>query len=446
MSMRRNAPMRRVAVTGIGMAGALGREVPQVWGSLLAGGSGIGPISAYDPSALLTQVAGEVPEFDVRPALSKRRAVKLMNRASQLAMSALSGALRDAALDPAALDPSGVGVYMASENQISDATHVLPATLKARRPGGGIDPEALGKAAMEMYPLFFLEGLPAAALFFASEQYGFAGPNAFYSGSADAGASAVGNAFRAVAQGDCSVAVAGAFDDAASWWSMIKMDVLGVLAPAQVDDDEAYRPFSADGRGTVLGDGACMLVLEDLESARARGARIYAEVTGFGAGWDRGAPLEFWRQGPGLATAMRQALREAGLTGAEVGLVLADGSADAVGDAIEASAIAEVCGEPLVTCAHAALGHQLSAAGTLNVALAALALSTGALPPTLTTEPLADYAPPRLVRGGPAMHEARVALALARGLEGQSVAVALAAAPQEAGRPASVPDLEGASS
>ena len=167
--------MTRVAITGVGFINSLGIDNDVVWSKLCSAESGVHAIEQYDPSALATKVAGEVTSLNVRPYLSKPRSSRLMNKGARLVMLATAHAMTDSGADWVKISADDVGVFLASENQISGTEHIFSAIRNARLGPGTIDYEALGREAMNLYPLFFVEGLPAAALYFVSEQFGFTG-------------------------------------------------------------------------------------------------------------------------------------------------------------------------------------------------------------------------------------------------------------------------------
>jgi 3-oxoacyl-[acyl-carrier-protein] synthase II len=241
---------------------------------------------------------------------------------------------------------------------------------------------------------------------------------------------AVGRAFRTIRRGEADVCVAGGFDDAASWWTISKYDGMGFMTRSNELGARACRPFDAARTGTVLGDGAAVLVLEELEAARARGARIHAEITGYGSGYDCYRAMTPHPEGRGLAHAMEGALRDAGTRPADVSWIAAHGSGTRLGDASEVRAIRKVFGSAADGLAGSsvkpATGHLMAAAGALNVAVAALALEHQILPPTLNLENVDPACAMDWVREARPARVEQV-LALARGLGGQNVALALRA-------------------
>ena len=227
------------------------------------------------------------------------------------------------------------------------------------------------------------------------------------------------------------MAIAGGFDDAASWWTLSKYDGMGFMSERNELGSGACRPYDRERSGTVLGDGAAFLVLEEMEAARARGARILAELAGYGSGYDCHKPVTPRPDGRGLVQAMQAALRDAGTTAGAIGHVAAHGSGTRLGDASEARAIRAVFGEGAAklsgTSVKAATGHLMAAAGALNVAVAALALHHRVVPPTLNLQVVDEECTMDWVRGAAREVRTDQALALARGLSGHNVALVLRA-------------------
>ncbi|MFH8366946.1 beta-ketoacyl-[acyl-carrier-protein] synthase family protein [Streptomyces sp. NPDC018031] len=424
--------MRRVVITGIGLLTGLGAGAADNWRRLLAGDTAIGPVTGYDPSSFRTRLAAEIDGFtptDYAP----RRALRTTTRNDQLAIAGAALAMRDAGLGEGAYDPERSAAFVGGNKEISNPEHLLRGSLAARRPDGTADPALLGeRASSAFYPLYYVEGLQSAALFHLSSAYGFKGANAYFHGTADAGATAVGRAYRSVLRGESQVALAGGADDAASWWVMSKMDGLGVLSDRNDLGAGAFRPYDADRSGSVLGEGAAFLVLEEYQAARARGAHLYAEIRGVGATVDTARLLTPREDGAPLAAAVRRALDEARLAPGGVDYLATHGCATRLGDTSEARALDSVFGTadraPVASSVKPATGHLVAAAGALNAAVCALAVDGGAVPPTLNLDrPDPGCAAMDWVPGEARDVPVRAALALARGLEGQQVALALTA-------------------
>jgi len=412
----------RVAVTGIGLATSLGVGTDETWRRLVAGESGIGAIESYDASSLQTRQAGEITDFDPEQ-FANRKTLRSMTRNDQLALAGASLAVADSGYEFPEDGSPKAGLFVGSNKEISNPMHILEASLVARNEDGSVDIRRLGaEASSAFYPLFYVEGLQAASIFYISHTFGLKGSNTYFAGTAEAGASAIGRGFRAVKRGEVDVAVAGGFDDASSWWSMTKLEPFGVLSRTEC------RPYDVRRSGTVLGEGTAFLVLEDLAAAQKRGARVYGELVGFGSAADTYRVITPDPDGRALATAIGAALREGEIAPDAVQYVAADGTGTKRGDASEAHALRTAFGAngagPVASSVKPATGNLIGGAGALNIAVAVLAVANDVVPPTLNLEqpdPMCnglDWVP-REARELPVEH----ALALARGLEGQNVAV-----------------------
>jgi len=422
---------RRVAVTGIGLVTALGVGTEQTWKALVDGRSGVGPIESYDVSSLRTQIAGEATDFEPKDWVHPKILRKL-TRGDQFALVGSILAMEDAGLELAEEQSQRAGLFLGSNKEVSDLMHLLEPTLAARNPDGSVDMERFGESAHgTAYPLFYVEGLQAASLFYISERFQLRGVNTYFAGTAEAGMTALGRAYRAVRRGEADVVIAGGYDDAVSWWNTTKLDDFdGYLTGQNELGAGACKPFDRDRDGTVLGEGSAFLVVEELETARSRDARIYAEVVGFGGGADLiGGPSS---EGRGLAIAFEKTLREAGIEPGAVDYLAAHGDGTVLGDASEAHAIASVFGNGasrlVASSVKAATGNTIAAAGALNAAVAALALHHAVVPPTLNLE----HPDPDCNHADWVAREARElrsehALAVARGFAGQNVVLALKA-------------------
>ncbi|MFF4490275.1 beta-ketoacyl-[acyl-carrier-protein] synthase family protein [Streptomyces sp. NPDC001544] len=424
---------RQVVITGIGLLTALGEGPEANWKALVAGESGIGPIKAYDPSPLQTRLGGEIADFDATR-FATRRQLRTINRGDRLALAAARLALDDAGLphNQAGGDELGhrAGLYLGGNKTIGRMDQLIEEFKVIRRPDGKADLAHLGRHAdVIMPPLFFVEGLQPGAVFNVSQTYGIRGSSTFFAGGADAGATAIGRAMRAVRRGDADVVIAGGYDDATDWWQMTLLDRLGVLTTRNDLGQQAYRPYDRDRSGAVPGEGAALLVLEEKQAALRRGARVYAELTGYGAGHDCGTPPAPDAQGRGLSRAVRHALRDARLTADDLGYIASDGSGTRLGDASESVALRTALGPAArsvpVSTVKPQTGHLVGGGGALNAVVCALALHHGAVPATLNLDnpdPVCDL---DHVRGGARESRPAHAMALARGIEGQAVALSL---------------------
>ncbi|MGW8702934.1 beta-ketoacyl-[acyl-carrier-protein] synthase family protein [Streptomyces eurythermus] len=420
---------RDVVITGIGLLTALGEGPEANWKAIVEGHSGIRPIQEYDTACLQTRLGAEIDGFDPRR-FASRRQLNTMNRGDRLGLAAAALALRDAGIDTGTDLGVRTGVFLGGNKSMGRMGQLISGLRPIRRPDGTPDMKLLGETAdTVMPPLFFVEGLQPGAVFHVSQTFGIRGANAFFAGTADAGATAIARAARAIRRGEADRIVAGGYDDATSWWSMTHLDRMGVLTTRNELGAAAFRPYDEDRSGAVLGEGGAVLVLEDKESALARGARVYAEVRGIGNGHDGRTPPATDPEGRGLVRGVRRALEDARLHPSDIGYIASHGSATKIGDRSEATALRTVLGEAArsvpVSCVKPQTGHLVGGAGALNVAVSALALHHGAIPATANLDSPDPACAMDLVRGAARESRPDTALALARGLEGQAVAVAL---------------------
>jgi 3-oxoacyl-[acyl-carrier-protein] synthase II len=420
--------MTRVVITGVGLATPLGVGTDAAWNALLEGRTAIKPITSYDASSLRTQQSAEITDFDAEQ-FANRKTLRSMTRNDQLALAGASLAVADAGLDFSE-DGDRAGLFVGSNKEISNPMNILEGSLVARNDDGTVDIRRLGESASSAFhPLFYVEGLQAASIFYISQAHSLKGANTYFAGMGEAGLMAIGRAYRSVRRGEAHVALAGGYDDASSWWNMTKFDTLGVLTQRNDLGAAACRPYDADRTGTVLGEGAAFLVLEPEERAKARGARIYAEIAGFAAAYDAERLITPDPEGRGLAQAMERALAEGETSTGDVDYVATQGNGTKRGDESEAVALRSLFGDsgkPAASSVKAATGDMIGGSGALNAAVTALAVHHGKVPPTLNL----DHVDPACSGIDWIPNEARElkvqrALALARGFEGQNVAVLL---------------------
>lgn len=414
-----------VVVTGIGLVTPLGIGAAQTWAGLVEGRSAIGPITSFDPRRLHTRIGAEVQDFRPRD-FADRRALRLMTREDQFAVAGATLAIDDSGLDLDEVAPEGRALFIGGQKAVSDLSKMAEAMLEGRGEDGVLDRDAfVAKGLPLLPPLFYVEGLQAAGLFYISSKYGMTGANCYFHGTADAGATAIGRGMRALQHGEAEVAVVGGYDVGSGWWNMTRFDGMGVMTERNDLGAAAIRPFDAERDGTVMGEGAAFVVLETADHARARGARVYAALRGFGGGHDAGGQLTPDPDARGLVAALRYSLADAGVGTDQVDYVATHGGGTIKGDASENVGLRNVFGadaERLVcSSVKPATGHLVAGAGALNAAVAALAIHHGVVPPTLnldTPDPACDldYTP-----GAAREMTVDTAIAICRGLEGQNV-------------------------
>jgi 3-oxoacyl-[acyl-carrier-protein] synthase II len=386
--------MRRVAITGLGVVAPNGVGKEAFWKACVDGTSGVRPIRSFDASEYPVRVAGEVPDFDLNPFIpnAHRKSVKIMGRAARFGVAAAGLAVRDGGLDLSRTDPERVGVVMGAGLVPIDLPEVAPLVAQACDGDGRWHPERLGSKQDALFPLWVLKYLPNMTAAHISLIHGAQGPNNTIVTACAAGTQAVGEAFRLIARDDADVVLAGGADSRIDPLLLLAYSALGALSPARRPAEEVSRPFDGQRDGFVLGEGAGVLLLEELEHARRRGAVIYAEVLGLGSSFDAYAVTKPDPEARGAARAIRWALREARVDPGDIDYINAHGTSTRLNDLMETVAVKRVFGPvaellPLSSI-KSMVGHLIGAAGAVEAVALALTLHTGVLPPTINyTDP-----------------------------------------------------------
>jgi 3-oxoacyl-[acyl-carrier-protein] synthase II len=376
-------PKRRVVVTGVGLVSPLGIGTEETWKGLLAGRSGAGPITLFDPSHHSTRFACEVKGFDPLAWLEKKD-VKKVDRFIQFAVAAADLAMKDAAFAVAPAEAGRVGVFIGSG--IGGF-----ATIEREH-------EAMLKGGPRRISPFFIPGVIInLASGWVSIRTGAKGPNSATATACASGAHAVGDSFRLIQHGDADAMIAGGSEAAITPLGVGGFCAMRALSTRNDAPEKASRPFDKDRDGFVIGEGAGILILEELEHARRRGARICAEIVGYGTSGDAyhiSAPSE---DGEGAVRVMRATLEDAGVAPSVVDYINVHGTSTPRGDAVETIATKTVFGdharELALSSTKSMTGHLLGASGGLEAGITALALRDQVLPPTInhdTPDPECD--------------------------------------------------------
>ena len=367
---------RRVVITGVGIVSPLGLDTPSTWKALLEGKSGIGPITKFDVSAFSSRIGGEVRNFDPEKYID-RKEVKKMDSFIHFAIAASKEAMTDSGLKIDKSNDERVGVYIGSGiggMPLFEETHI----------------QYLDKGPRRISPFFIPGMIVNLAAGQVSILYGAKGPNLACATACATGNHAIGEAMRLIREDYADAMIAGGTDAVIVPLAVGGFCAMKALSTRNDDPEKASRPFDAGRDGFVIGEGSGILVLEERERAIARGAKIYAELAGYGISGDAyhiSAPSP---DGDGAARAMRGALRDASVEPSQVDYVNAHGTSTPVGDAIETLAIKTVFGgharEMAVASTKSMTGHLLGAAGGLESAITALAVRDGIVPPTINYE------------------------------------------------------------
>jgi 3-oxoacyl-[acyl-carrier-protein] synthase II len=424
--------MRRVAITGVGVVAPNGIGKEAFWSACVNGESGVRPIRSFDTSALPVRVAGEVPDFDMGPFLpsAHKKSLKIMGRAARFGVAAAGLAVADSGLDLSRVNPERVGVVMGTGLVPIDLPEVAPLMAGALGENGQIQLERLGQRGKEtLFPLWILKYLPNMTAAHISLIHGAQGPNSTITTACAASTQAVGEGFRLIARADADVVLAGGADSRLDPLLILAYSALGALSPAQRSPAEVSRPFDGQRDGFVLGEGAGVLLLEELEHARRRGAVIYAEVLGLGSSFDAYAVTKPDPEARGAARAIRWALDEARVDAADVDYINAHGTSTRLNDLMETVAVKRVFGAAArdlpLSSIKSMVGHLIGAAGAVEAAALALTLHEGVLPPTINqTHPDPscdlDYVP-----NTARQQKVRTALSTSFGFGGQNAALVM---------------------
>ncbi len=368
--------MRRVVITGVGAVSPLGTGNQKNWDALVNGRSGIGLISRFDASAMPVKIAGEVSDFDAEQFIDKKE-IKKMDLFIQYAMAAAQFAMEDSGLKVTEENAEMVGVLV----------------------GAGLG----GLTTIEKYHSALLEGgykkispffIPMLIINLApghiSIKYGAKGPNISSVSACATGTHSIGDAYHIIARGDADAMIAGGTESTVTPLGIGGFAVMKALSTRNDDPKTASRPFEKGRDGFVLSEGAGIVVLEEYESAKKRGANIYAEIVGYGLTGDAHhmtAPAE---GGEGAARCMRMALRGAGINPEQVGYINAHGTSTPFNDLNESLAIKTVFGDHarklMVSSTKSMTGHLLGAAGGLEAVISCWAMKNGVIPPTINYE------------------------------------------------------------
>ncbi len=353
--MNSHAP-RRVVVTGLGAITPLGLTADEFWSNLLAGVSGIGPMTLCDPTDYPCRIAGQADDFDPTNYMGNREA-RRMARFSQLAVAAALQAVEDSNLDTTAEDPYRVGVLLGNGN---GGFPTLEENCRILADRGG----------MRMSPFFFPMILPNMAAANVSQYVGAHGYNSTATTACAASNSAIGEALQAIRHGIADVMLAGGAEAGISQLGLAGFAVMRALSTRNDEPQRASRPFDAERDGFVPAEGAGVLILEERERAMARGANILCELSGFGATSDAGHLVQPQESGASAARAMANAIEDAGLVPEDVHYINAHGTSTPLNDAVETVAIKRLFMDAAhaipVSSTKSMIGHSLGASGALE--------------------------------------------------------------------------------
>ena len=369
---------RRVVITGIGVVSPVGKDLPSFWESLKAGRSGIGRISAFDTEKFDCQIGGEVRGYDPMPYYKTPKDVRRTDRYTQLAMGAAKMSLDDSGLDLGSVDldrtgvmiGSGVGGLATMETQVG---------------------QMLTKGPNRTSPFMIPMMISNMASGFISMEYGLRGPNMAIVTACATANHCMGEAWRIIKFGDADVMLTGGSEACIVPVGIAGFAAMRALSVRNNEPERASRPFDKDRDGFVMGEGAGVIILEEYEHAKKRGARIYCEVTGYGLTADAYHMSAPSPDGEGAARCMAMAMKHAKVNPEEVDYINAHGTSTPVGDVCETKAMKRAFGEHAkkglaVSSTKSMTGHLLGAAGAVEMAACVMAMRDGVLPPTINLD------------------------------------------------------------
>ncbi len=418
---------RRVVVTGLGCVTPLGSDVETIWKRLLAGESGIGYISLFDASSFPTKISAEVRNWDLRDVGEDPEDWKYQGRHTHFAVGAAKKAVSDSGILDSRLDPTRFGVYTGSgegQQDFDRFTEMMVAALE----DGALDLAKFTKKGLEILnPVAELEQEPNMPAGHLASLFNAQGPNVNCLTACAASSQAIGEAVEIIRRGEADIMLAGGTHTMIHPFGVTGFNLLTALSTRNDEPEKASRPFDRNRDGFVLGEGAGMVVLEELERARARGAQIYGEVRGYGSTADAFRITDTHPEGRGAISCMRMALEDAGLNLDQIDYINAHGTSTSVNDRVETLAIKQTFGPRAyqipVSSTKSMMGHLIAAAGATETIICLMAIRDNVLPPTTnyeTPDPDCDldYIPN-------AAREARcdVALTNSFGFGGQNIAL-----------------------
>ncbi len=368
---------RRAVVTGLGVVTSLGRAIEVFWDRIVRGDSGVGPITLFDVAGYRVQFGGQVPWEPEKEGIANPKELKRLDRFTQFALAAAKDAVTDSGIDFAKEDPFRCGVVIGSGI-------------------GGLwefevqEERLLHKGIDKVSPFTIPKLMVNSASGHVSSLYGIKGPNFAVATACASAANSIGSALRAIQYGDADVMVTGASEAALTPIGLAGFQNMRALSFRTDAPQQASRPFDVDRDGFVLAEGAGVVVVEELEHARKRGAKIYAELKGYGASGDAGHITQPDDEGRGAAQAMAMALHDAGLSPDAVHYINAHGTSTPLGDKAETRAVKRVFGDHArrvaISSTKSQLGHTLGASGGIELVICSLTMNRGVITPTINLD------------------------------------------------------------
>ena len=416
---------RRVVVTGMGCVTPLGATPPQLWQNLLAGKSGVGPTTLFDANSFPTKISAEVRDWSIADEGEDAHEWRNRSRHTAFAAGAAKQAMRDSGAH-AGVDPARFGVYLGAGEGQQDFYRFARMMTAATSPDGEFSLKRFVETALkELDPVAELEQEPNMPAGYLAGMFNAQGPNSNCLTACAASSQAVGEATEIIRRGEADVMLSGGAHSMIHPFGVTGFNLLTALSERNDEPQRASRPFDLHRDGFVLGEGAAMVVLEEYERAKARGAHIYGEIAGYGATADAFRITDTHPEGRGAAACIKMALADAQLSGDAIHYINAHGTSTAVNDRVETLAIRAAFGEGAdaipVSSTKSMTGHLIAAAGATELIICLLTLRDNVVPPTInyeTPDPACDldYVPNQARE-----HRCRAALSNSFGFGGQNI-------------------------
>ncbi len=376
-------PRRRIAITGVGMVTPVGNDAPTTWSNLKAGRTGVGPISTFDANGFVTRIGAEVKNFSVEAAITDRNLLKFASRPTRFALAAAEEALTDAGIRPKPATARRWGLSVGA-GMIGIDFAELEAVQTFCAADGEFNPDGLLDERYPADPVAFCRSQTNAGLGLLTHHFGIHGFATAVHTACASGGQALGTALKVLRRGHADFMLAGGYDSMLNPIGISGFCLLGALSTDNDSPERASRPFDATRNGFVLGEGAGFLVLEEWESAQARGAKIYAELAGDGNSLSSYRITDSHPSGDGPIQAMQQAMADAGLLPVDVDYVNAHGTSTLMNDRSECAALRAVMGSHIdrlaVSSTKSCMGHLIAAAGAVEAGVCALAIRDSIAP------------------------------------------------------------------
>jgi 3-oxoacyl-(acyl-carrier-protein) synthase len=416
-----------VVITGTGMISSLGHSPKEVWDALLSGKSGIAPIKDFDAGGFDCRVAAQVNGLDPSAIGIHPRDARIMDKHSFMLMKSSHDAFKDAKLDEASISGEEIGFFAGMGMVDYNVEDLIPAILKSRATQGGIDYDRFfSEGYQEIYPLWPLSMLNNISFCQVAISLDIRGENSVFSPHADSGAQVVSEAVESLIEKKTKAVLAGGVSERVLPSSLARAHLSGTLNITDGDNETACRPFSADRKGTVMGEGCGVVALELRSSADKRGIPYTAVVTGRAStfGLESGSPAP---SADAISSSMRTAMGKAGIKASDIDVIIANGDGTSHGDRNEIEAVNNVFSDSMdeisVYSSKGALGHMYAGAPAVDMILAVYMLEHGVIPPTLNSEPIDKSVKFRLGTGEPLMKKTGRVMINCQSYEGQTASL-----------------------